>query len=472
MLVDQDTIIGYGLAWKLVNNKWQQGVLLAKMDSSANVLQAEVLVDSLGDHFSIDKSWGKIIKTADGGYAMTAAPYYRNSAVLIKVNRDFQVEFIKEYPDSVNLSNYFYLITETPQGYLLFGGIQRLDYYYDGFIRYVNKQGETIWFQYLSNTNYDNIVLDVRKISDSLYVCATVSDVKPYSPLKLGSSTSSLLYINLAGEKTGFWQSKPEPEIGFLRKIMSADTGGLLLYGVYLAGVVGTTPLGQPTLSRLDSNFQIKWVRHFGYIGSAAADVEFRKFDRTVDGNYIGAGETIVKINDEYSRSVGWLYKFSPAGDSLWERLIDPPVPVVYTNLGFFGGVGVLSSGSIVAGGAANEGNKLYGWLVKVTNDGCIDTLYCQSVSTAAPGWAGEIPPGGIVLYPNPASGACTILTRAPIRQVRMFDFAGREAPVVFEYPSGIRFSPGLAPGVYTVVVVDDRGRVGRAKVFVAKAGP
>ena len=61
---------------------------------------------------------------------------------------------------------------------------------------------------------------------------------------------------------------------------------------------------------------------------------------------------------------------------------------------------------------------------------------------------------------------------QTPIRQVRMFDFAGREAPVVFEYPSGIRFSPGLAPGVYTVVVIDDRGRVGRAKVFVAKAGP
>ncbi len=435
---------------------------------SANVLQADVLVDSLGDLYSIDKYWGKIIKTADG-YAMTAAPYYRNSAVLIKVNRALQVEFIKEYPDSVNLSNYFYLLTETPQGYLLFGTIQRPDYYGDGFIRYVDKQGETIWFQYLANSNYTNNILDVRTISDSLYVGVMFSEVKPYSPVKLGSGTTSIFYINLAGEKTRFWESKPEPEIGYLSKIVSADADGLLLFGVYPAAVVGTTRLLQPTLSKLDTNFQVQWVRHFGYIGSANADVEFRRIDRTVDGQYVGLGETIVGINDSSTTDAGWLYKFSPSGDSIWERAILPPVPVVYTNGGFFGGGGVLSSGSIVAGGSANDGNKLYCWLVKVSNDGCLDTLYCQSTAVGGP--AGEIPVAELLLFPNPARGYCTLLTRAPVRQVRMFDFAGREIPVALEYPSGIRFSPGVKAGIYNLVVTDVLGRVGSCKVAVAGRG-
>ncbi|MCB9285876.1 MAG: hypothetical protein H6560_01060 [Lewinellaceae bacterium] len=88
---------------------------------------------------------------------------------------------------------------------------------------------------------------------------------------------------------------------------------------------------------------------------------------------------------------MGWLHKFSPEGDSVWENLIDAPFPIVYTNQGTLAGVGELSSGSIVAAGETINGNQRYIWLVKVTADGCLDTL-CSTVSPVVEAPAPEEP--------------------------------------------------------------------------------
>ena len=167
LLVDNNTIVGYGLGF---NNsiEWQQGLVLSKFDTLGNLLLSKIILHPPGDFYSIDKAWGKIIKTSDGGYAMTSAPFYSNSAVLIKTNENFEVEFIKEYPDTVNLSNYFYKLLETPEGYLLYGSIQRPDYYTDGFIRYVDKQGETVWFKYFEFSQFSTtrlVAVRIREMS-------------------------------------------------------------------------------------------------------------------------------------------------------------------------------------------------------------------------------------------------------------------------------------------------------------------
>ena len=62
MIVDNDTIIVYGTGF---NNaiEYKQGLIIAKLDSSGNVLQNKILLDSLGDKLAVDESWGKIIKT-------------------------------------------------------------------------------------------------------------------------------------------------------------------------------------------------------------------------------------------------------------------------------------------------------------------------------------------------------------------------------------------------------------------------
>ena len=356
MIVYEDTIVGYGVGFNN-NIEWKQGLVLAKIDTLGNVIAHNFIVDSAGDKFATGRAWGNIVKTQDGGYAAIAATVGRKSAFLIKMANDFQVEFIKEYPDTVNLSNYFYKLLETPDGYLLYGSIQRPDYFDDGFIRYVDKQGETIWFKYLAFSSFQNGILDVVQLNDSIYIAGIGTETNP-NP---NQGITSLLYFNIEGLDIQLWSSGIDPEIGYFRKIVLASSNSIICSSIYKTGINGTTELFQPTLYNLDSNFQLKWVSHFGRIGSINASVMLWDFAPTIDGHYIGAGETLVKDGNDPTRRVGWLYKFSTEGDSIWERKINAPfLPLYYTNSGFFAGVGVLSSGSIVAGGTTNEGNTDY----------------------------------------------------------------------------------------------------------------
>ncbi|MBV6438844.1 MAG: hypothetical protein EPGJADBJ_00472 [Saprospiraceae bacterium] len=460
--LDNDTITGIGIGFNN-NIEWKQGVVIAKLDSSGNVLTSNIILDSLDDAMAVGKAWGGIIKTADGGYAAIAATVERTSAFLIKLNNNLQLEFIKEYPDTVNLSNYFYKILETPEGYLLYGAIQRPDYYDDGFIRYVDKQGNTVWFKYVEYSDYSTTIQDMRKINDSTYVAGVVTE----SNSAQTQGFTSFLLFDLEGAEIGYWESPVEPEIGYNRKIVSVEDGNIIVYGLYVSAKIGNTILVQPTLSKLDSDFQIQWVSHFGSIRALYAMVQLWDFAPTADGHYIGAGETLVKDGDDPTRRVGWLYKFSPEGDSIWERKINAPfLPLYYTNSGFFGGVGVLSSSSIVAGGTTNEGNTDYCWLVKVTNDGCLDTLYCGTVATP------EIPrtKGPLRVWPNPASDFIHIESPSPSGlEIVLYTPQGqvaRQERIIGQTEISIA---GLGSGVYFLEVRTLGGALLRRKVVIAR---
>lgn len=72
MIVDKDTIFGYGLGFSN-DSIPQQGLLLSKFDTSGNHLYSRMILDPEGEPLSIAYHWGKIASTLDNGYIMTAA---------------------------------------------------------------------------------------------------------------------------------------------------------------------------------------------------------------------------------------------------------------------------------------------------------------------------------------------------------------------------------------------------------------
>ncbi|MCO6491431.1 MAG: T9SS type A sorting domain-containing protein [Phaeodactylibacter sp.] len=423
MIVDNDTIVGYGLGFSN-GSAPQQGLLLSKFDSSGNHLFSRMILYPQEEPLFIDYNWGKVTKTRDGGYIMTAAPTHSDAAWLIKVGHDFEVEFIKEYLDTINRSHYRYNTpVELSDGYLLSGGIQRPNYLNNSFARRVDQQGNTVWFKYFGDDEFGNVFNDMAKVNDTLFVGYSTTETSR------NNAFSSIYYIDLSGNIVRSWQSELNPEVGFARKILPTPDGGVIAFGLYPVELIGETLIVQPTLAKLDSNFQIGWLRHFGLEARLGADVTLWDIEQISDGNYVGAGESFVRTTGAPTRRVGWLHKFSPEGDSLWENLIDAPFPLVNTSQGTLAGVGELSSGSIVAAGETINGNQRYIWLVKVTPDGCLDTL-C-SVATAveeAAAPAGEAP---FSLFPNPTPGPLTLAwPGAPAGReahIRLFDAAGRE---------------------------------------------
>ncbi|MBX2891996.1 MAG: T9SS type A sorting domain-containing protein [Saprospiraceae bacterium] len=132
---------------------------------------------------------------------------------------------------------------------------------------------------------------------------------------------------------------------------------------------------------------------------------------RTPDGHYLVAGRRTA-YGDLAQPSGGdwggWLYKFTEQGDSLWSRADNAPAPHVPGGEFAYGGVGILSSGSVVAGGLGTLSTQFVGWVVKVTADGCMDTVFCAAVG------AGE-PPSRVLdasllsIAPNPARATVSL---------------------------------------------------------------
>ncbi len=399
MVVVRDTVIGFGFGFDDTAYN-HQVLILTKFDSNGVLLKSATIADSLGDAFAIQKTWGKIIPTSDGGFAMTAATVYRESAFLIKTDSDFNVEFVKEYPDTVNLSNFYYKLFETPDGYILYGYIQLPNYLFRPFVRRVDKQGNTIWFKLYGSVNVSNTFVRGSQFQDSLFI---FGGVKKGATLVLGSS--QIFVIDGSGAVVDTWNSGSHPEMGWLRFLKVMENGKILMLGHYLVGEQNGAAIVQPTLSLLDMDTgDFEWVNHFGRIDKGERQIQFWDMESLSGNEFIGAGQSRIEVDGVPEQS-GWLMKFNTEGDSIWSRYDFPDFPVDSLGDTFFGGVGVLSSGSIVAGGTATLWNEQAIWLVKVTPDGCLEVIDCGPVPTTARPVVDE----GLDIYPNPADGSLTV---------------------------------------------------------------
>ncbi|MEZ4957657.1 MAG: T9SS type A sorting domain-containing protein [Saprospiraceae bacterium] len=420
---------------------------MVKFDSSGNILNSTIILDSLGDKLSVDKTWGKIIATSDGGFAMTAATVFRESAFLIKTDGDFNVEFVKEYPDTVNLSNFDYKLFEIPDGYILYGNIQRPNFLLQPFVRKVDKKGNTIWFNYYGITSVTNTFIDGGGINDSLYV---FTGVRNGPTVDLGRSI--LIYLDSNGVVTNSWLSEPWSDIGFIRKMKVLEGGDLLLFSQYLHDYKDNKVLFKPTISRMTPTFEFKWIKRYGRIDRFEAYVLFWDMEPLSGNEFIGAGQSRVEVNGEKEQS-GWLMKFNTEGDSIWSRYNFPDFPVDSLGDTFFGGVGVLSSGSIVAGGTATLWNEQAIWLLKVTNDGCMKVINCGLVPVVER----EEEKEDLKIFPNPANQYLTVSLNERSTSPGKISFYGFDGRLVLqkEYAVGEKEvlidTSGLPVGLYAV---------------------
>ncbi len=467
LLVDQDEIIVYGDAFNN-DTEWKQGLLVAKLDTTGAILQETFILDSLGDKLAVSTDWGKIIPTSDGGYAATAAAVNRASAFLIKMNQDLEVEFIREYADTVYSGNFDYKLIEVPGGYLLFGSLESSDGQ-EGFIRYVRENGDIEWGNHYSNTPYGTRILDLARLTDTTWVYVTVENMSPYIIGALQSGRSGIYILDLQGNLLSAWQSEPEPQIGYLRKVVPLNDGAFLTYGLSPKAIAGTTRLVQPTLARFTSGASPSWIHHFGNIRGLSALHTLWDFAPTIDGHYTGAGKITVKTGDEPSRANGWLYKFSAQGDSIWGRNFPTPFPDAYPYTGALYGIGVLSSGNLIAGGTAEDPHD-HCWIVKMTNDGCMDTLFCQITSSQ------ETPeitaPSLLRAWPNPACDLLNIAwpSTGKALDLRLTDVHGRVVRQQHLLPFSEQISldtSHLPAGIYFVEMVQDTALIKRTKIMI-----
>ncbi|MFN0175131.1 MAG: T9SS type A sorting domain-containing protein [Saprospiraceae bacterium] len=402
MVIDNDTIICIGIAYDTTISPSPQQILMVKLDTFGNVIQTKLYKDSLNGYLSINYITGDIIQTSDGYFAFAVAVFGRSSMQIIQLDNSLNVKSAFEYSIGDNYNEFYEQILEMPDGgFMIAGNASRPNLKKDGFVRRIDKDGNVLWFKYYGDYDKDESFRCMAKVSDNRIVLGG-SNGPDFNNSQ--TARAGLWAIDSNGVVLDSWVGPNDPNLIVIIGLLPTPDGGFVANGRTYWGEGDWGSMVQVSLLKFDAALELQWLQHIGPNNSGYNGI----YDMipTPDGHYLVAGQRtaygdLSLPSDDWG---GWLYKFSEQGDSIWSRADNAPPGYDATGAFVYGGVGVLSSGSIVAGGKGDIDDKFVGWVVKVTADGCMDTLFCYTSGLEEP--SGET---GLRVFPNPTTGLIEI---------------------------------------------------------------
>lgn len=444
LALNSDTFMVYGGAYIDASLPYE-GIVLASLDTFGSLLDQSFYY--LPDDDMLAEPGFDIIKLQDGGYAAVGTLFYDRTAYLTKFSHAGEVVSNKFY----SLKNTYtmwprHLIELNDGGFLMGGFAQRYDYTHDNFVKHIGPAGNQIWSETYGTGSDSDAMRSFIKTDDNTFVIGGGK----YAHYNASTNwTKSRIYaIDSLGNIKWDWYGPVDQEGAVYGLHKTADGGW-----IYLTPTNEPNPIPDPVetyvshikVVRRDSAFNLLWERTLSPVSSywnSAGDLE-----ATPDGNWVATGWW---LSDTYKTC---FYKISDQGDSLWCTCLTPPdntEGVVEP-----GGIIVLPSGSTICTARYDKyvpgPAKTYGWLIKVDNDGCVDTL-CELSAVLSP------PPAlsqKVLAYPNPATSKIVIASDLPFKRQTgwyFFDVFGRvlrSGIVDFETKNIEIDLGGLAEGLY-----------------------
>ncbi len=405
IVVQNDTILLFGPNYHdSIPNL--QGLFFAKMDTAGNVLSYNTAFDILGGDFSV-RPHCTIHKLNDGsGYVIPASSFTRSTGILCFINNEGKFAKIVEYPDNTTIVDFYQSIIETSSGLLVFGRKQRNDYHSDVFVMKTDKQGNKLWEKYYDSPGRQWLLGDIFKETNNQYLIGVGTTKPQNTPFNQLNYQTIFFRIDSSGNKLWQWES-PINLNQFGPSTIRKNNDGHWMYGdgeIQVFANEGYITKNTKIVIR-DEDFNLVTEK---IVSPPNSEVNgFVEVQPTQDGNWIGIGSMTTPILwTQPNALAGWMYKFDDNLDSIWSR-----EDTVFYNLQTYTdhwlhGAVQLPSGSIIAAGQINvyypSPGKSWGWIIKVSKDGCIDTLTC-SVS-AVKDWKNS-KVANVRVFPNPTNG-------------------------------------------------------------------
>ncbi len=429
MLLVEDTLVVCGGIQNLDYPQW--GLFFAKLDTLGNFLEYKVHYDSLGDTYVFEQGY-EMIKTEDEGYALVGQLFFRNYPILIKLDVNGDLEFVREYPDTTVLNMRHWNIVEFEHGYISTGVKQQADdYKWDAFIMRTDKTGEKVWE--ISYGEYDerDSFRGINKIEDNEFLITGGTsnwsgDVSSVSDL---FSIPRALIIDTLGNILWEWEGELHYAGGSSSRfniLHLSNDGNWINEGAFSTIIDNDNLHFQPEIIKRDTNFNVIWSTRFGEPTSNKNN--FIDLVQTPDGGWVAAGQYYQEEPLSFppvANLSGWLAKVSAEGDSLWSRTDTVFYHPIEGSTNFLSGVIALPSGSIIACGHLNryapEPAKSFGWIIKVDQHGCIEPG-CNPILDAV-----NLTPmiESVNIYPNPTSDFITV-SGAENFDWRLYDVNGK----------------------------------------------
>gem|GEM_PF-5234777 len=322
---------------------------------------------------------------------------------------------------NLNYQTGVYSLLEQPGGYLILGSDQHPDLILDPVVLKVDKQGNLLWRKDDYGSELWEVPTKIIKLSENEFAC--VGGAGDFSGIVTDPITYDIGFafmIDSMGNNPSFWYS--DKDLGFIHNVAVLPDSSWICVG---SDWEYNPQYGRydmfPMAYRIDKDKNLLWKRKIGglYEAQFASDIV-----PTNDGNYIVGGVLKEGLDNIF------FTKLTPDGDSIWMRrdtinkdsgLADPDVRLASMD--------VLSTGSIISVGYtervdANGTLATFGFLMKLSPDGCLDTLNCWPVANVTP----EVPPTAVAVYPNPARDYLTVRLGAyrPDTYIHFYDLTGR----------------------------------------------
>lgn len=383
-----------------------QGLFFAQLDTLGNLLSFHTYFDSLGGDLTA-RPHCTIHKLNDGsGYVIPAGSFTRSTGILCFLNSEGDFTKIVEYSDNTSQTEIYNTLIETDNGLLLLGTKSRLDFLIDVFIMKIDKFGNKLWEKYYDSPGRQWYYGGCFQENENSLVIG-ISDIDPQNtPMSQWKRKGILLAVDTLGEEKWRWESETSLlHAGLGTPVKRPD--GNWMYSTAEIQIYPSSNFASNNTKVVvrDINFNLVSERILSPSYSEANG--FVDIQPTQDGNWIGFGSmTTPPLWTQPNALAGWMYKFNNNLDSIWSR--EDTVFYnfqTYTDHWLHGAV-QLPSGSIIAAGQINvyypSPGKSWGWIIKVSKDGCIDTLAC-SVS-AVKDWKNHTE-ADVRVFPNPTNG-------------------------------------------------------------------
>ncbi len=446
IISDNDTLVFYGVTQ---DSTGVHGTGFYRIDTFGNVLKKNIIIDPDKTLTTSYVSRKKILKTSDENYAVIGTTEEGN--YFLKVNKNLELLAYVHYPSDIYTSNAS--LIEDDSGFLIVLAKQQSNNSLadDVLLIKTDRNGQELWRKEYGTYEYGESPNEIIRVNTNNYIiCGGYS--RP--PVEFGEfsywGSSYFLSIDSSGNELWEWHSDTTNIRGLANKVFHLADNSWLYSGITWEWNDGEYMM-RPMLVRMDEEFNIMWEKMFGYLGHFQG---FQDLNETPDGNFIASGYADLTPALDYPKGIH--YKFSPEGDSIWLR---QDSVYAWDRMRVMG-TAVLSSGSIISIGYTRYGPYgETGFIMKLTPDGCLDTLNCFPVLAQNPVTEVE----SMKIYPNPAYASINIeLPIKGIRQkrIKIINLQGQVVMEIELFEGEIELDVSkLSLGFYSVEVITKNRR-------------
>lgn len=433
------------------------GLFIASIDTNSTVLWHKTIFDSTLQYNWVANSPTRFYLADDGEIVIPNYFYESNQLALTVLDSNGTELFTKSFTHD-GFTIFPRNVKKIDNNYYLFGTVQRQDYKLDNYILKCDSSGNQIWIKYFGKVDQNEGFGDVIQNGDNTFSVSSFRTSKEFylsgseligwkSPWAFRVDTSGAIIEEWIGKENDTTTLGGGPFIKFPNGDFSFASKDLKVFPYLTSYEVW----GSPTVTRLDSNFNLVWKRNildFQNLWDAIIDMEY---DSSRD-EIVVLGHKIVQYSESYSKREVWLVKLSGEGDILWnisDTIYADPYAVHEPS-----GLEISPAGTIYSAGSVRFNDLHQAWILKVTADGCSDTLCTTtSIEEQIKHWNKNV-----ILYPNPTDDKLHIRIHDldGFADLQMYDLHGRVLirERIQEGENSIKLN--LPSGIYICTIVND----------------